>query len=324
MQQTGDLFLVENAASRLRISPIDRAPLPELVERAYGLGPFLALWAVEGLGHVYGENALGKTAYPCGLLTSPVAESVRPGSLLMLHAGIGLAFAQHLLEKVTPATALQPVISEFVTLCQENSLPGYVGAAYESLGLVTRSFHELMVPWVDRALRQSFPELVGYFWHGAGRATYFLPRYFIPSRDFDVLGLAAFAPDQTARLNVISGLAWAFTLVNMRQPAIMLTLLSRQCDTMRRNPAFGNGFRSSIIMRHDTTPGSEIINLFCKATSSVRDNQSSAASFIGNACLEALDRVYPVLLRSKQLGKVFQFEDLDALAGLTADRREGV
>jgi hypothetical protein len=134
-------FLVENAESRLGISPVEYTPLTTLVERAYALGEFLSLWAVEGLGHVYGQLALQDIPAPCELLAGPASEAVRPGAFLMLHAGIGLAFAQALLAPLTAQNAgasLPQVISKFVVFCRENSRPGYVGAAYESLGLFTR------------------------------------------------------------------------------------------------------------------------------------------------------------------------------------------
>ena len=60
----------------------------------------------------------------------------------MLHAGVGLAFAERLLEGVTPTTpgpAVRPVLRRFLALCRGNSRPGYVGAALESLGLVAGS-----------------------------------------------------------------------------------------------------------------------------------------------------------------------------------------
>jgi hypothetical protein len=164
---------LENAATRLRVSRVERTPLPEPVERAYALGPFLALWAEEGLGHIYGEQALRDTPTPRALLTGPASDAARPGALLMLHAGIGRAFAQRLFDVVTPAntaTALRPALRELVALCRDNSRPGYVGATYESLGLVTRTFHQELVAAVDRGLQEAAEDLLGYFWHGVGRA----------------------------------------------------------------------------------------------------------------------------------------------------------
>ena len=258
-------LFVPNAASRLQISPVERIPLPTLVERAYALGPFLALWAVEGLGHVYGLQALQDTPAPRGLLTGPEAEASRPGALLMLHSGIGLAFAQSLLAPVTPhnaAALLPPALRRFVVLCRENSRPENFQAAYESLGLVAQAFHSNLVAIIDRELQQSADDLLGYFWHGVGRAIYFAPRYFLPFADIDWVATPQLAPHEIGRLKITAGLAWAVTLVNMRQPAVMERLLRRDAEVLPRTPAFSTAVASSVVMRYDTTPDAPFIPAF--------------------------------------------------------------
>ena len=55
----------------------------------------------------------------------------------------------------------------------------FVGGICIALGLFTRSFHQDLVEVVDRELQQSANDLLGYFWHGVGRATYFAPRNFL-------------------------------------------------------------------------------------------------------------------------------------------------
>jgi hypothetical protein len=311
-------FLVENAATRLRLSPVEYTPLPELVGRAYALGPFLALWAIEGLGHAYGQQAIEKNQFPRGLLTGPEADACPSASLLMLHAGIGLAFAEKLLAPMTASISpieVRAMVAEFVRLCRENSQPGYVGAAYESLGLFTWEFHQELVCAVDRELQQSAPALLGYFWHGAGRAIYFAPQNFLPCADIDWAHVADSAPHAIGRLNIIAGLAWATTLVNMRQPEIQLNLLRLHGEVLRRMPAFGNGVRSSIVMRYDTTPHADLIARFCdcSATQVDADQRDHLASDIADACRDAIRCIYPALRQSVQLDEVFRYHDLDAL-----------
>src|SRR5262249_14106826 len=158
---------------------------------------------VEGVGHIYGDRALQDNPTPRGLLTGPDAEASGAGALLMLHAGIGLAFAQKLLDGLTPAKAagaLPEIIPRFVSLCRENWRPGYVGAALESLGLVTRTFHQDLIGDVDRELQRSAGDLVEYFWHGVGRATYFAPRNFLPCIDIDWENAPSIAPHEIGRL----------------------------------------------------------------------------------------------------------------------------
>lgn len=312
-------FLVQNAVARLGISPHERAPLPELAERAYALGPFLALWAVEGLGHYYAAEAMKDDPAPRGLLTSAEAEDVPTGSLLMLHAGIGLAFAQRLLGSITPQTPRQDVratVEEFVRLCRENSRPGYVGAAYESLGLVTRTFHPQLLEVVEREVQPLGDELLGYFWHGVGRAIYFAPRNFLPCNRIDWSRVADAAPHEIGRMNIIAGLAWATTLVNMRQPDILLDVLRGQSAFLEWSTAFGNGLKSSLVMRQDTTPGADVLRRFCDVDrrAPARDAGPDFSGAIGGACRDALFRIYPALSQAGRLDEVFRYQDLDALA----------
>ena len=304
--------LVADVESRLAFSPVQRTPLPELVRRSYALGPFLALWAVEGVGHVYGDQALRDTSTPRGLLTGPEADAAESGALLMLHAGIGLAFAQSLLNGVTPANAaasLPAIIRQFVSLCRDNSRPGYIGAAYESLGLVTRTFHQDLIAEVDRELRQSAGDLVGYFWHGVGRAIYFAPRNFLPCTDIDWAGVPSIAPDEIGRLNMTAGLAWAVTLVNMRQPEIMERLLRHHGDVVARTPAFANGVSSSILMRHDTTPDAPFLDAFLsyQPTQDASGIDRLWEMEVRRPSVEALRNWYDRLKRAGRLGEVFRF-----------------
>jgi hypothetical protein len=305
-------FLVENAGSRLGISPVENAPLTDLVERAYALGAFLSLWAVEGLGHVYGAQALEDTSSPRGLLTGPEADAVRPGSLLMLHAGIGLAFAEALLQPVTPESAdasLREVVPKFAELCGENSRPGYVGAAYESLGLVTRTFHPDLVASVDRELQRSAEHLVGSFWHGVGRAIYFSARSFVPCAEIDWAGAPAAAPHEIGRLNITAGLAWAVTLVNMRQPIVMDRMLGRHGDVLASTPAFANGVESSIVMRCETTPDADFIGGFCSYVPRPVTGSDALiwSQLIAGPCRQAIFSDRPALERAGRLDSVFRY-----------------
>src|SRR6185295_8656057 len=113
-------------------------PILPLIERAYALGDFPALWAVEGLGHDYAESVWRESGPPRGLLADRgVAAELPEASLLMLHAGMGLAFADRLLpgSAAAPAREIRRAVAEIVALDRANSRPGYLGPALESLGL---------------------------------------------------------------------------------------------------------------------------------------------------------------------------------------------
>src|SRR5207247_2010096 len=133
--------LVKHVETLLAI-PGGEFPLNDLVEKAYALGDYPDLWVVEGLGHNYAAAVWKPGSVLRNLLTNDRAASALPAkSLMMMHAGLGLALAERLLNAVTPysrVSEIQGVIAEFITLCRENSRPGYVGASFESLGLVAR------------------------------------------------------------------------------------------------------------------------------------------------------------------------------------------
>jgi hypothetical protein len=239
--------------------------------------------------------------------------------MTMLHAGIGLSFAQHLLENVTPQTPsaeVREVVRRFIALCHQNSRPGYVGAALESLGLVTRVFHpQALVPVIDGELAQLDEEAQAYFWHGVGRAIYFSPTYFLPvgRSPWQALEMAhGEAPHELGRLNAIAGLAWAVTLVNMLQPEVMEAVVRRHAEEFARDGAFSNGISSSVIMRYDTTPGQEFIAAFCGHQSPPSDRALVASwnNLVRGPCAEGLGRVYPVLKESQRLGEVFRYQPL--------------
>lgn len=322
-----EVYLLVRQVGRL-IGVPDSFPLPllELVARAYGLGPFPALWAVEGLGHDYAVSWFTAGFEPRGILTTaPRARALPPASLLMMHAGIGLGFAERLLEgagRDTPPEALRLLVADVLRLCRDNSRPGYLGAALESLGLVTGLFHPPLVAGVDRALRdlRELPVL-GFYWHGVGRAIYFRAVNFLPCSTWQVFETARrTAPDEAARRNAWAGLAWAITLVNQRQPWVLAELLvGPHGEELARDDAFADGVASSIVMRYDTTPGAPFIEPFCafRPRGPARTPELWEA-LVARPCRLALDVYYPALRAADRLGSIFRYRPLPGLTGGTA------
>jgi len=296
--------------------------LPALVARSYELDSYEALWAVEGLGHAYADHLWPRGGpTPTGLLAREAADTVPATSLLMLHAGIGLAFAERRIVPLLPAVSpeeIATVVAEIVELCRANSLPGDVGAAWESMGLYTRSFHPQLLTAVDEAVRRVAPEVRGYYWHGAGRAFYFLPINFLPCgwtawRPFEMAREQA--PDEEARLGAWAGLAWAATLVNMRQPEVLAHLLvGPHGHELAANGGFANGVASSLVMRWDTTPGAELVERFLAYRPSGDPELARRwDELVRRPAETAVERWHPVLARAGQLGEVFRYQDLAAL-----------
>jgi hypothetical protein len=299
-------------------------PLYELLARAYALGSFPALWAVEGLGHDYGDSFWEQGVVPHHILRDELTSRLPAQSLTMLNAGIGLSFAQFVLQDAgsrTPEAALRGLVKEIVRLCRDNAREGYLGASYESLGLVTRTFHADLVPAVDAALRQEAPEVLGYYWHGVGRAIYFTLINFLPGSDGYIFRMARDeAPDEAARLSAVAGAAWAYVLVAQRDPRILADLvIGPYGEELAADDAFVNGVASSIMMRFDTTPDAPFIPTFYQYQPDPSDQRLVRLwdQLVRRPSELALNVYYPVIKQHNRLGDIFEYRDLAAfVAGL--------
>jgi len=307
--------LVTAVESLLGLDPAVHAPLPAMVERAERFASFPRLWAIEGLGNYYAERAWDRSAGtdPQDLLTDPSTATLPASSLTMLHAGIGMSFANRLLRTLhpdSPPGVIRATIVRFAALCRRSSRPGYAGAAYESLGLAARTLYPNLVRSLDRELQVSAPDLVGYFWHGVGRAMYFEPASLLPAFNAPWRAVATIErdmPHETARLSALSGLSWAMTLVNMRTPEVMGGFLRHHATTLERSPAFSNGVTSSLLMRFDTTPDDQYVHSFVRhqpveAEPAVR---SAWDSLIARPCTVAFSETYPRLRQAGRLEDLF-------------------
>lgn len=310
LQNKLEVFLLVQTLPSILNLPSDRMePLPELVRRAYMLPTFAVLWALEGLGHYYAEMSW-KEGKALLNLFSEFRAPVPDKSLLMLHAGMGLSFAYRLLSGLTresPVSAVQETVDCFAALCRENSRNGYVGAAIESLGLVTRDFYpELMRP-VSQALDANHPDLSSFFWHGAGRALYFSRAHFIPWLRTPWSSIQEEGASEMERLNLAAGLAWALTLVNMRHPRIVEGALSSSV-LPELYDAFANGIGSCIVVRQEITPDAEFLFRFCSGRPASQGcNESTLwGSLVVGPCEAAL-RSIPGLKEKHLLDQVFRF-----------------
>ncbi|HEY7494181.1 MAG TPA: hypothetical protein VIH59_24150 [Candidatus Tectomicrobia bacterium] len=304
------------------------APLLEVVQRAYALEPYSTLWAVEGIGHWYGDTVFTRQAVPQGILTEASVRELPAASLTMLHAGMGMSFAQHWLQTVnhlSSRTAVRQALEQILTLCRDNSRPGYTGAALESLGLITQNgqfYREMrpdeMVQMVSRELAEMDQEAFAYFWHGVGRAHYFLPIHFVPGYGsiwHAVRMVQRAAPNRLAWLNAIAGLSWAVTLVNIRHPQVVVNFVHYHGTSLAADDGFANGVASSLMMRYDTTPGAPFIVPFYQYQPDP-GHGASAQLWDGLVRLPAhvaLQEYYPVLQHYGCLGEIFRYQALPAL-----------
>jgi hypothetical protein len=308
--------LVKNIRSRLRVDrgPADR--IADLVDQAYALGPYADLWAIEGLGHDYTNLRLDRDGASAGIMRDGPAAALPPSSLTMMHAGLGLALAERVLKPLTPcspAREFRDVLSGFIAACQAHSRPGYVGAAYESLGLVARTWHPRLVTPISGALLDIDESVAGYFWHGAGRALYFLPTYIVPvlspwrAADRE-------APHALAHDNLYAGLAWAWTLVNIRHPRIMAELLTTRGRRVQQSDAFVNGVASALVVAIDITPNDPYAQRFVAYVPAANSDAAEAwNSTIVPAARAAVGWYHPVLQEHAALDAVFRYTDVSAV-----------
>lgn len=313
--------LVNRAGSMLALppGPID---LQQAQVRAYSFGEYAPLWLVEGLGEAYADQNWSTGVQAGGLLASGPAAQLPERALLMMHAGMGLSLARHLVERLTPVSdkaQINATLHRFLDLARANSRPAYIGPAFESLGLAVRTWYQLLIRAVDEALWSLDREALEYFWHGVGRAAFFSA--LLPGANvFETI--RAEAPHQLGALNATAGAAWAFTLVNIRQPELIVRLIAREGRSLSMNGAFTNGLVSTLLMANETLPGDPYTAALCAyqpqcACPGLADMWNR---LVATPCRIAMDTYLPVLRSRYRLGEIFRYQDLPALTAALEGR----
>jgi hypothetical protein len=311
---------VNQSDAPARLAPNGSYPLNEMVASCYaGNSPerdWPALWKVEGVGEKFGEAHLYAEPKPRDLLTSGVGLNQPEEAQLMLHSGIGIAFAKDIIRKITPwssNTDIDKALTRFIGLCRTNSRKGYHGAALQSLGLVTRTWHRQMVGPVSTRLRKIDPLVCELFWRAAGGAMYFSPLNWMPgwspwfSADTE-------PPDQVMRKNAKAGLSWPLTIVNMRQPGIMANFLRRKSNEIRDKDAFRNGVLSALIMATESVPGHYYAEKFAEFQPDDQAERDAWDKYIGTDLKARVETCRKVLKKNQRLDEIFHGQDLTELA----------
>ncbi|MBC8029071.1 MAG: hypothetical protein H7Z16_03085 [Pyrinomonadaceae bacterium] len=317
-----DLF--ENVDTVLRIPRGVSVPLAQLVEHASGRDTFTAVWATEGIGHFFAETIWEANGTPRGLLQGTAARSVPARTLAALHAGMGLSVANRILARVKSQSSqchtscdLPGALMQFLALCRDNSTEGYVGAAYEAMGLVARNLYPHMVNHLHTHLSEMGEALTEYFWHGVGRGIYFSPINYFPlgSSSFQAMEMARREPpDERSRGNALAGLVWAQLLVNLRQPEIVEGLLA-ECSGPFEAGAFANGVSSATVIWRDSTDGDPHLEALCRYRPQTLQPELAARwrELVEIPCRRALDEYYDILKDHDCVGEVFRVRPLPQL-----------
>ena len=317
LQNTLGVIRLVNDSPPSNQLPAADYPLESRVTSAYELGMYPALWAVEGLGQDYAANQMQAGTPVRGLLTAGKGAELPPQSLLMMHAGAGLAFAKHVIVKITPYSSKREIdgaLRVFLELVNENSRDGYRGAALESLGLVTRTWYAPLVGPVSQRLAALDPLAAQYFWHGAGRAMVFSPINMVP-------GFSPFEtadnepPDEISRRNARAGVTWAFTVINLQHPEIIANFLLNHGAEMAKNDAFRDGVTSTLIMASEMVPGNTNVTRFCQYQPDTSQPAlvESWRRNIGTDCATRVDAYRQTLRTHSRLDEVFHYQSLSEL-----------
>jgi hypothetical protein len=286
----------------------------QVVERALRLGPYLSVWAIEGVGHFYAESG-DEFGRPINLKAE--ANTLPMSTLVALHSGVGLSFAGRCLEAITPqrtGTQVRSMLERFLALCDENSHEAYVGAAYEALGLATRNLHPHLMPEIEHHLAEIDEELVSYFWHGVGRGVYFAPTNLLPSGETSrslMKQVQRESPHELARLNTLSGLIWALVLVNIRHPEILEAFVRDNLGELNRE-IFTSALCSACVIWRDSSLEDKSLSALCNYRPSDARTAELWDACVSVPCSRMVNQYYSAL-RNAGLGRLFRHRSLSEL-----------
>ena len=314
--------LVRNNPEEIGIPKSGEFDLAHFMDKAYGIGDYENIWSVEGLGHVYSQRTwilkhnVSEDAH--GILIDGQAANMPEKSLTMMHAGLGLCMAESLMKRLTVDSSTQDVervLQTFIKLCINNSRPGYVGCALESLGLVTRCFNYPMVDLVQRVLADVDPIAWEFFWRGAGRALYFSPGHMMQPLFSPWIAAEMEAPNERAFKILKAGITWPTNIVNMRHPEIFEDLIKRRGAAEEESGTIRHGVAASTTMAMDITPNHPVVKSYLEYKPKSTDPKVVALweKLVHEPVHRAVHRYQPILRRHKMLDQVFRFQDLDAL-----------
>ncbi|HWF12072.1 MAG TPA: hypothetical protein VG297_26570 [Bryobacteraceae bacterium] len=314
--------LVRNNPEKLGIPKSGEFDLAEFMRRAYSVGDFENIWVVEGLGHVYSQR-MWHLKWNCSedahdILIEGQAASMPGKSLTMMHAGLGLAVAESLMKQLTPDSRVREVervLKIFIKVCNNNSRPGYVGCALESLGLVTRCFNYPMTDLVQNVLANLDPVAWEFFWRGAGRALYFSPAHMAQPLYSPWIAAEQEAPNARAHKILKAGIAWPTNIVNMRTPEIFEDLIRRRGVAEESEGTIAHGVAASTTMALDITPNHPVVKTYLEYTPRSTDPTVRRLwdKLVRSQVYNAVHRYQPVLSAHGMMDQVFRLQDLEAL-----------
>jgi|HubBroStandDraft_3_1064219.scaffolds.fasta_scaffold47575_2 hypothetical protein len=306
--------------------------LPLLVAAAYRSDPWRTAFVLERMCYDLVLGVFRSGAVPSRLLDPP-GGALPDESLVLLHAGLGMALARRLLGPLrprAPGAALDSALDRFAGLVADNAQPAFAPVCFEALGLVARRFFPGLHRQVEARMRARGPELAAWYWHGAGRTTYFLPTLCHPFPGTARRGAAICRSEPPAaenRLDALSGFCFAAAMVNLPRPGLVARLLPHLAPG--EVEALASGVAGALLARHHTCPHDPAVHAFLAwgqaspARGGARDAARGPAAAAGRSetwerevigpCREVLERAYPRLRARGELSLLARHQPLAAL-----------
>ncbi len=305
--------------------PEGHPPANQILSRPAPGERFHSIWVTEGAGHMAG---LASSVAVKGLLTDGDAAFIPETSLVPLHAGMGTAFAEKLFQGLTPnpsRSEIDSTVRRFVDTCAANCRPGWEDATMEPLGLVVRCLYPNLLGPVSAAMEALDHRLRVLFWHGVGRGLYFVPSNFAPLSGARKRMMRSAMEETTNfedRRNVLAGLVWAVTLVNLCHPDIARSLMEI-CQELKLRDEFTNGVISALMAwRHMAPEDSQYTEAYVRPR--LDGDGLVWNQWVTAPCREALDDIFPGLKLRNKIPALYTYRTQGELARLTiGDRNPG-
>jgi predicted unusual protein kinase regulating ubiquinone biosynthesis (AarF/ABC1/UbiB family) len=282
------------------------------------LDAFHALWAIEGYGFSEAESAW-KAHSEAQLKIACSCRSLPSGGIAAVHVGRSLSCASQFLKLVGVEQTTEVGLLQFFELCEANSPEGCGGIATEALGFVARTLHHEKLQEIAEVISSADSKLLPYYWHGVGRAIYFLyPRALYPSGGKWVglrhaLGDAIY---DDARDEVLSGFAWPLVLVNIRHPEILALFVEQHGEDLSDYQfSFAGGVATSVLLWATWAGCDKYLRAFRRFEPSAMNKESRQlwAHLISNPCMEVTQSHVDALRASKRYGELFHHQSLHQL-----------
>jgi hypothetical protein len=301
--------------------PADRPSLLSMVCRAQALPPWQRNFALEGVAHYYTSSAATE-----GPLTGLLADPDLPETAMVpMHAGMGNALADGALSRLgdrPSKTSVRDALEGFFEQCDAGSRPGWHENSIEAMGLAVRTLHPHLLKQVSEAIGEINGVVDGeiaqrLFWHGVGRSLYFVPMNFITFGGSHERALRAAideAPTLEDRRNTVAGLAWAVTLVNIRHPGVLRSML-RACRGIRMPSAVTNGIVSALMVWKHMAPFKEdVLVPYLEVIKPIAPDAELWNELVAVPATHAFAETLPALIRPAAPGQptiasLFQYRD---------------